>query len=619
MVSPTVDRMSLAADTRRETSRHRSTARSRRRRRRALRVGGGVVLLFVAAVGWVGVRGMLAKQALDAAVPYAHAAQEAMLDGDAEAATRNAEQFAHHAEHAASLTSDPVWRAAEAVPFAGSNIESMRVIAASVDRVASGAAAPLARISAELDLARFSPSGAHIDLAPLLAAQEPVHQAAVAVSQARSMMSEERVGSADLIGPLGAARDELTAMLAETHDAIDALDRAVRLAPVMLGADGPRDTLLLFQNNAELRSTGGIAGALALLRTEGGAFALTRQATTLDFPKFTTPVVELPLETRALYGENTASYVQDVNFTPRFPLAALIAREMWKQEFGEEVDSVIALDPIVLSHLLVATGPIALPSGDVLSNENTVQLLLRDVYARYPDPREQDAFFAAASTAVVDALSGDNVDPVALIEALVKSSAERRIFIWNAEASEQAVLSGTSLAGELPQSTPEAEKFGVYLNDMTGGKMDVYLDVVIETGAVTCREDARANYIVEVTLTNTAPADAASALPRYVTANGVFGTPPGSITTSVHVYSAPGNFNLGVRRNGEQTPYHPTSDFGYTLSKVVSRLSPGQAETFTFAFLGGKPGERVPVVESTPSINATETSLLPTSCEYAVW
>lgn len=580
---------------------------------------GVLAIVVIGSAVWIGVRGMLAKGELEAAVPLARTAQQQVIAGDTDGATATADRLSSHAAAAASLTSDPVWRVAEFVPWLGENLEGMRVIAASVDRVASGAVAPLAEAAAGLDLAAFTPSGGKVDLEAVLAVEEPVHEAAVAMSQARSMMLDERIASADLIGPLADARDELSGLLDDAGGSIDALDRAVRLAPVMLGVDGPRDIVLLFQNNAELRSTGGISGAVALVHAEGGAFQLTKQADTLDFGKFEPPVAELPVETRALYGDNTASYIQDVNFTPQFPLAASLAREMWRQRFGEEVQSVVALDPVVLSYLLVATGPITLPSGDVLSSENAVQLLLRDVYFRYSDPDDQDRFFADASAAVVTAISGDKLDPRALIEALVKSGSERRLLIWNADPEEQAILAGTTLTGDLPARTPNSEKFGVYFNDTTGAKMAQYLDIAIAAGAVTCRADGRAHYVVEATLTNTAPADAAVVLPPYVTGNGWFGTPPGEISTAIMVYGAPGNYNLGVRRDGAETAYHPTTDSGYTLSKVDTRLSPGMTATYTFAFLGGSPGERPIEVQSTPSINAIETSALPTSCESAVW
>lgn len=46
----------------------------------------------------------------------------------------------------------------------------------------------------------------------------------------------------------------------------------------MLGADGERSYLLLIQDNAEIRATGGIPGAFAELRTDGGRLELGLRA-----------------------------------------------------------------------------------------------------------------------------------------------------------------------------------------------------------------------------------------------------------------------------------------------------------------------------------------------------
>lgn len=599
---------------------NRRSARRRPLRRRRLRWATAALgLILVAVLAWIAIRGALAKQEIEAAVPLARSAQQQVLEGDAEGATTTAQRLAAHAATAAALTSDPAWRAAELLPWVGGNLETMRAIAASVDRVAEGAVTPLARAAADLDLAAFAPSNGRVDLAPVLALRDPVQDAARAMQQARAIILDERIATADVVTPLADARAELTGLLGEAGATIDGLDRVARLAPLMLGSEEPRNILLLFQNNAELRSTGGIPGALALLRAEGGALSLAAQADTGDFPKFEQPVVALPIETRALYGDNTASYIQDVNFTPQFPLAASIAREMWKRQFGHEVDSVIALDPVVLSRILVATGPVLLPTGDTLTSANAVQLLLRDVYSRYSDPTAQDEFFAAATAAVFQAISGDTVDPRGLVDALIESGYSRRLLVWNADPAEQAVLEGTSLAGELPRSTADADAFGVYFNDITGAKMDPYLDVRIAAGSVGCRNDGRRTTVIEVSMTNTAPADAAVSLPPYVTANGKYGTPPGVIATAVRVYAGPGNYNLGVERDGIPAPHHPTSDSGYTLSGIEVRLAPGESASYRFGFLAGDPGERFTEIITTPFVYEFETSALAVTCESALW
>ncbi|MCK8608293.1 DUF4012 domain-containing protein [Agromyces sp. C10] len=596
-------------------------AEPRRRRPAAPRVAlviSAVLLAAIAASVWVGIRGLLASSELLRAVPLAESAKAAMTAQDFETAQKDAEALAEHAASAAELTSDPVWRVVELTPGIGANLMVLREAAASVDRVASGAVVPLAQQAAGLDPAMFSPAGGRIELQPLIDAQPIVAGAAEEVAAAHDTMTQPRVADADVIGPLAAARTELTELLGETDQSLDALSRSLTLGPALLGAEGQRDVLLLFQNNAELRSLGGIPGALAVVRTDGGTFDLGAQRSSRDFPRYDPPVVELPVETRALWGDNTARYVQDVTFTPDFPTAASIASEMWRRETGQAPSAVVALDPVTLSYVLRATGPITLPTGDVLDAENAVRLLLSDVYARYPDPNDQDAFFAGATVAVMDAVK-QGADPGALISALAQAGSERRVLIWSAVPEEQELLQPTTLAGLRPVSTEDEMRLGVYLNDMTGSKMSAYLDVELGAGSVMCRDDGRRNAAVSVTLTNTAPADAGSSLPEYVTGGGRYGVSPGNIRTSIHVYGPPGAYNLGVESGGELVPYHPTSDSGYTLSGVDLELAPGQSATYTFGFLADVLGMGDTVIESTPTIHTNATSQLALTCENALW
>ena len=56
-----------------------------------------------------------------------------------------------------------------------------------------------------------------------------------------------------------------------------------RLVPPMLGQDGPRQYLLVVQNNAEIRSTGGLPGSLQILRADNGKLTLAEQRSVDDF------------------------------------------------------------------------------------------------------------------------------------------------------------------------------------------------------------------------------------------------------------------------------------------------------------------------------------------------
>jgi len=259
---------------------------------------------------------------------------------------------------------------------------------------------------------------------------------------------------------------------------------------------------------------------------------------------------------------------------------------MWKQKFGQQVDGVLAMDPVTLSYILRATGPVQLATGDTLTADNAVKLLLSDVYAKYPDPTVQDAFFASAASAVFDKVSSGSFDTKKFIAAISEGAGEGRMRLWSDHESEQRRLAGTSLAGELPSASAATRQFGVYLNDGTGAKMDYYLEKTVSVGSSVCRKDGRPTSVVQVTLKNTAPADAATSLPTYVTGGGNFGTEPGKIKTLIAVYAPTSALYLGSAQDGEQVGVQTTSDGGHPVAQLQTLLAPGESTTFRVAFLG---------------------------------
>ncbi|MCI4658231.1 DUF4012 domain-containing protein [Cryobacterium zhongshanensis] len=575
------------------------------------------LVLLIAVVAWVGVRAYLAKGELEAALPLAAQIQAQVVAGDGGTAQTTARALSDRSSSAAALTSDPVWRAFEGIPLLGPNLTVVRQLAAATDDIAQRAVVPLAKIAGTISLSDFKPLNGAINLKPMTDAQPQIDAADATLADVKQRV--DAIDTTDTLSVVTSAAAKLSASVDKAAAAVNTLDRAVRVVPTMLGASGPRNYIVLFQNPAELRASGGIPGALALIHTENGAITLAQQASSADFPHYKEPVLPLPTETRGIYGDIVGEYIQDVTLTPNFPLAASLAREMWKRQFGVEADGVISIDPVALSYLLKATGPITLATGDVLTADNAVQLLLSDVYARYKKPADQDKFFAAAASSVFSAVAGGDADPMKLIEALGQAGAERRVLVWSAHDADQAILADTTLAGGLPVSDPDTTRFGVYLNDATGAKMDSYLKVQVALGQTVCRQDARPYFAVTLTMTNTAPTDAATSLPEYVTGGGAFGVKTGNVKTIVSVYGSTDMQNLGVMRNNAVIGYHPATDSTYPVSASSVELAPGESTVITFGWLGGTPFAGDAAAQITPGTSQVIATKAPSSCDSVLW
>ena len=568
---------------------------------------GGVLLLMLAATLWLGIRGFLAYQHLEAARGHVAAVQDGMDDPATAATALRALQ--DDAGAAARLTSDPVWAAAEGLPWVGAQLAAVATVAAVVDDLAGNALQPLAEAVRGLSLDALRPVEGRFDLESITALQDAAATGAAGISRASAAVSSLDQGA--LVGPLRDAVVEVDSMLAGVAPAADALARATQLLPAMLGAEGPRNYLVLVQNNAEWRSLGGIVGAMVLLHTEDGRVTLAAPGSSSDFRRFSDSVVELREDTFALFGRRPALFVQNATQIPDFTESAPIAREMWARQFGTTVDGVLTIDPVTLSYLLEATGPVTLPTGDVLTAENAVDLLLHDVYVRYERPGDQDDFFAAAAGSVFTALAAGGADPAALIQALTRAGGERRLLVWNAQESEQAVLDDTSLQGRLPTTDDESTMFGVYVNDATASKMNYFTTVASE--AAWC-DGADPLASLTVTLRNNAPADAA-ALPDYVTGAERHGVARGSARTVAYLYLPDGAelVHAGAVGDPAFAGFGSGAHQGRRALVWTSEIAPGGEATATVLIRTPRTAEIG--VEMSPTINAAETAALAHTCE----
>lgn len=573
---------------------------------------GGLALLVVLAAAWIGVRGLLAYRDLESAKTLVGSIRSEVIGTqDLAAARADAATLTTKADAAHSLTSDPIWRAAEIVPGLGPNLRATREVSAAVAQVADGAVSPLIALSSKISPSEFKPVDGAIPLQPLIDAQPAAAAATTAIAQASASLGA--IDTAGTVAPLHDAVTSLDSQLQAASSEVSALDYAVKLLPTMLGENGPRHYLLAFLNNAELRSLGGINGADALVTVDHGKISLTKQATDTQLGFFGTMAVTMDQNSIDLYTQNPAMYSQDPPTLPRFPMAAEQLRAMWTQRFGGTIDGVVSIDPVALGYLLPATGPITLPDGQQLTAQNAVQLLLSEVYSKYPDPDAQNTFFAETAAAVFTKIAGGSFSPTQLLTGLARAGDEHRINIWSTDAAEQKLLATTTLAGGLPASTATTSTFGAYLNDATGAKMDYYLRVSAGAAAVWCGAGQGTHYAVTMTLSSQAPANAATSLNATITGGDLLGTPAGQTWTDVTVYAPKGVTLTGYATAAKDLTVSRFPDNGLSTGQFRSMLHPGSSQTVTLYFNGPK---RVPAaaVETTPMVATVSPATAEAGC-----
>lgn len=559
-------------------------------------------MLAVAGAVWFAVTALRARDALQAATDDVPALERALRAGETDQARTLLAGVRERTQEARSATSGPVWAVASRAPVVGHDVAAVRTAAGAVDDLADAVLPPLVDAADEVTLDRLTPAGGRVDLEPLRRAQPLVTSAAAALDGVRARLATVDTATLDphLAGPLdqlAAKTDELDALVSTAH-------RATALLPAMLGGDGTRRYLLLSLNNAELRASGGIPGSVTELETHDGTVRITGTASAADLGPFGSPVTTVPRGDRVLYSDNVATHLQDTTLTPDFPTTGRVVAAMWERSGRGKVDGVLSADPVALSFLLGATGPVdvavpataGLPATSVqVTRDNAVTLLLSTVYARVRDPRAQDAFFAATASAVVDRLTSERGVPAeALQQSLVQASDERRLLVWSAHEDEQALLAPTQLSGALTTTDRGGAALGVFLDDGTRGKMGYYLRATQELRASTCgtggtgatgsgggaRAGAGAGTATfTLRLRSVAPKDAARSLSDYVTGGGTT-VEPGVIRTNVTVYSPVGSAGVELSEGGRPFGAETQTFFSRSQTMFTVDLAPGASRTW---------------------------------------
>jgi hypothetical protein len=577
---------------------HRRTVR--RRAVRWLLVALGVVaVVVVGCAAWVAVDALVARDHLAAAAQDVDRLRDEVEAGQGDRSAGTVASLQEHAAEARDATTGVQWSVVGALPWVGEQVRAVQSVSAVVQDLATNALPQLVAAAAAIDPTTLAPVDGEFDVEPLQAAAPGVVGADASVRAAADRLA--RIPVDQLADPVAEPVVQLRAQVDEVAMTTATAARAVQLLPAMLGADGPRQYLVLVQNNAEQRATGGIPGSVLLLRAQDGRVAIVDQRAGNSIGGLTDPALELTAQERVLFGDNLGQTMLDVTFTPDFPRTAQLATALWQRIAGPtQVDGVLSVDPGTLALVLGAVGPVDLADGSELTADNAQQRLLNQVYLDTPDPTEQDEFFGTTAQSVFDATVRGDADPAAVVAALAEAARQGRLLVWSADPAQQRLLSGTVLSGELFGHRDDSPVVGVYLEDAGGAKIGYYLEPTITLEQTACRPDGSQALTLEVTLHSTAPADAAT-LPGYLVGTPLGILPPGEIWTNVLVYAPTGG---GVTAHESSDGVAGLSSHVHDGLAVAGRtviLRPGDSVTLSLDLVTGPGLPGAPVLRGTPT------------------
>lgn len=234
-------------------------------------------------------------------------------------------------------------------------------------------------------------------------------------------------------------KDELIrarTILGEIDDLLAVFDE---LVPGQKGIT--RAYLVVLQNSAELRPTGGFIGSYALVRFDSGHLAGYKFYDVYAADGQMRGAISPPDEILHFLGQ-PSWFMRDANWAPDFPLSAKRLEWFLEKETGVTVNGVVAINLRAVQLLLKATGPVTLSSGETISAENFFD---KAEYASeinfFPGSEQKPQFMAQVAEKLLGALTSGQGDWLALGQAVAAAAEQKEALAYlNAPLAEEVMV-----------------------------------------------------------------------------------------------------------------------------------------------------------------------------------
>lgn len=245
----------------------------------------------------------------------------------------------------------------------------------------------------------------------------------------------------------------------------------------LLGGEHRRDYLLLFNNTAEIRATGGFIGSYGEITLnrgsverinipEGGSYSRQGQSTAFY------------LAPEPLQLINERWELQDSNWYPDFPLSAKQALKLHGATGGPTMDGVISINSTILPAILGVTGPIMLSNGQELNSENVlffVRSSIDEANSNEETSEAPKAILSEIGDLLADKLGQINAEEsVRLFDVLISSLETREIQIYLRDNEAQSIIKKNGWSGEQKQIS--GDYLQIINTNIGGGKTDNVID-----------------------------------------------------------------------------------------------------------------------------------------------
>lgn len=262
---------------------------------------------------------------------------------------------------------------------------------------------------------------------------------------------------------------------------LDNFYEVLNVLEIVLGKDDYKRYLLVFQNNYELRATGGFMGSFALIDINNG------KIDQIEIPGGGSYDLQGDLSKRIsapdpFYLISPMWQFHDANWWPDFPTSAKKAMDFYEYSTSRTVDGMIAITPEIMIDLLKITGPIEMEEYDeIVSAESFMWVAAYNIELEYdktenkPKKFISDLFIKLINKLVSEPSNHDKL--LQLLEIIGDASKNKSLQFYFNDSEVQSVVEKYSLDGSVRSTS--GDYLMVVNSNIGGGKTDGVIEQTV--------------------------------------------------------------------------------------------------------------------------------------------
>ncbi len=258
------------------------------------------------------------------------------------------------------------------------------------------------------------------------------------------------------------------------------------------GENNKKKYLVIFQNNNELRPTGGFLTAYAVIYMENGKITTEKSDDIYELDKKFTQKITIPATLGKYLTTEKYWHLRDMNIDPDFSrsMETFLANYQTVKGEPQDIDGIIAIDTQVLTGLIDVLGPVEVAGYGTFSNEldkkyNAPQIIiaLSEIITR-PTPyfreNRKGILGPMMSAILTKVYSAQKEQFPALFQVMIKAIEGKHAQAYFMNEELQLAADKINLTGKMIAPTDGSDFLAIVDANLGGAKSNLFIDYNVE-------------------------------------------------------------------------------------------------------------------------------------------